>query len=91
MTAHREARMAKRADRMKAKGKEMPDRPMRGGKIGKRVDANGDGQISLAEMTAQAEMRFDRMDANKDGTIDAAERSALRDKMKERRTARSGE
>lgn len=90
MTAHREARMAKRAERMAAKGKEMPDRPMRGGKIGKRADTNGDGQLSLAEMTAQAMTRFDRMDANKDGTIDAAERSAMREERKERRAARMG-
>jgi EF hand len=91
MTAHREARKAKRAERMAAKGKEMPDRPMRGGKIGKRADTNGDGQLSLAEMTAQAMTRFDRMDANKNGAIDAAERSAARDQMKERRAARIGE
>ena len=91
MTAHREARKARRAERMAAKGKEMPDRPMRGGKIGQRADSNGDGQLSLAEMTAQAMSRFDRMDANKDGTIDAAERTAMRDQMKERRAARMGD
>lgn len=91
MTAHREARKAKRAERMAAKGKEMPDRPMRGGKIGQRADTNGDGQLSLVEMTAQAMARFDLMDANKDGTIDAAERTAARDKMKERRAARTGD
>lgn len=91
MTAHREARKARRAERMAAKGKEMPDRPIRGGKIGKRADTNGDGQLSLGEMTAQAMTRFDRMDANKDGAIDAAERTAMRDQMKERRAARMGE
>jgi len=91
MTAHREARMEKRAERRAARGKDKPGRPMRGGNMGMRADANGDGQLSLAEMTAQAVTRFDRIDANKDGTIDAAERTAQRDKMKERRAARMGE
>ncbi len=91
MTSAHAARMEKRRARMAARGKTMPDRPMREARIGKRVDTDGDGQISLAEMTAQATRRFDRMDANKDGTIDAAERSAMRDKMKERRAARMGE
>lgn len=91
ITAAHQARMEKRQARMAAKGKEMPDRPMRGARIGKRVDTNGDGQISLAEMTAQAMTRFDRIDANKDGTIDAAERTAQREERKERRAARMGE
>lgn len=91
MSAHHEKRMERREARMAAKGKEMPDRSGRGARIGKRADTNGDGQISLAEMTAQAHTRFDRIDTNKDGTIDAAERTAQRDRMKERRAARMGE
>lgn len=91
MTSAHEARMEKRQARMAARGKTMPDRPMREARIGRRVDTNGDGQISLAEMTAQAMTRFDRMDANKDGTIDAAERTAQREERKERRAARRGE
>ncbi|WP_353204227.1 EF-hand domain-containing protein [Sphingomonas sp.] len=39
-----------------------------------RADTNGDGMISRAEATAQANARFDRMDANKDGTLTADER-----------------
>lgn len=39
-----------------------------------RADTNGDGMISKAEATAQANARFDRMDTNKDGTITADER-----------------
>ncbi len=38
-----------------------------------RADTNGDGMISKAEATAQANARFDRMDANKDGTLAADE------------------
>lgn len=91
MSTAREARLQKRAERRAAKGKEASDRPMRGGRIGKRIDTNGDGQISLAEMTAQAMARFDRMDANKDGTIDAAERQAMRDQRRERRADRAGD
>lgn len=93
MSAAHEARIEKRAARMAAKGKEMPDRagrPERGERMLDRQDTDGDGQISLAEMTAQAMTRFDRMDANKDGAIDATERTAQRDKMKERRAARMG-
>ena len=38
-----------------------------------RADANGDGMISKAEATAQANARFDTMDTNKDGTLTADE------------------
>ena len=45
-----------------------------------KLDTNKDGQISLAEMRAQATTMFDRVDANKDGKIDASERAAMRGK-----------
>ncbi|MEP7004494.1 MAG: hypothetical protein ABI810_00825 [Sphingomonas bacterium] len=40
-----------------------------------RADTNGDGTISRAEFTAQAEARFARMDKNGDGFITADEMS----------------
>ena len=46
-----------------------------------RADTNGDGLISKAEATAQANTRFDRMDANKDGTITADERQGPGSRM----------
>ncbi|MCW3836760.1 EF-hand domain-containing protein [Sphingomonas canadensis] len=46
-----------------------------------RLDANGDGVVSLAEQQAQAARRFDWVDTNKDGKIDQAERAAARGKM----------
>lgn len=40
-----------------------------------RADANGDGQISLAEMQSRHAAMFARMDANSDGVIDADDRA----------------
>lgn len=51
------------------------------GRMMMRADADGDGNISLAEHRAQAEQRFAFVDVNKDGSIDAAERAAVRDRM----------
>ena len=45
----------------------------RGGGMMMRADTNGDGSISRAEFTAQAEARFARMDKNGDGFITADE------------------
>ena len=47
----------------------------RGGGMMMRADTNGDGTISRAEFTAQAEARFARMDKNGDGFITADEMS----------------
>jgi len=47
----------------------------RGGGMMMRADTNGDGNISRAEFTAQAEARFARMDKNGDGFITADEMS----------------
>ena len=47
----------------------------RGGGMMMRADTNGDGSISRAEFTAQAEARFARMDKNGDGFITADEMS----------------
>lgn len=46
-----------------------------------RADTNGDGMISKAEATAQANARFDMMDTNKDGTITADERTGPGSRM----------
>jgi Ca2+-binding EF-hand superfamily protein len=43
-----------------------------------RVDANGDGRVSLAEATARGLSAFDRIDANRDGMVTAEERRAAR-------------
>jgi Ca2+-binding EF-hand superfamily protein len=67
--AMRKAREAKRAER-----------GGRGGKMMERLDANGDGAVSLDEMKRGALARFDRADANKDGKLTGDEREAARPK-----------
>ena len=59
--------------------------PRRGHAMMQRLDADGDGAVSLAEQQAQATRRFDRIDANHDGRIDQAERDALRTKKMAKR------
>ncbi|MGB0909220.1 MAG: hypothetical protein ACPGYT_02565 [Nitrospirales bacterium] len=58
----------------------------------KKVDADGDGQISLDEFLAKAEKRFGKMDADGDGYLSAGEykekRKAVRAKSRERRGRR---
>jgi hypothetical protein len=52
----------------------------------KKVDANGDGKISLAEAQANAPRlaeHFDQIDADHDGTITREELRAAREKMRE--------
>ncbi len=51
-------------------------------RMGKRMDANGDGSVTLDEERAKASRRFDRMDTNHDGKIDQAERDAIRERMR---------
>ena len=75
-----------RMDEMRAKRSEMREkrgemRELRAEGRGERhaamwekLDANGDGAISLAEMQAQARERFAKMDKNGNGQIDADER-----------------
>ncbi|WP_239987351.1 ca2+ sensor protein [Sphingosinithalassobacter portus] len=46
-----------------------------------RVDANGDGQVTLAEARDAALARFAMVDTNQDGKIDQTERAAMRDRM----------
>ncbi|MEI9926672.1 MAG: ca2+ sensor protein [Sphingomonas sp.] len=72
----REAYAGAMRERMAQRG---PGGP--GGRGMGRVDTDGDGTISLAEMQAQATERFDRVDTNHDGKIDQAERDAARERM----------
>ena len=49
----------------------------------KRHDQDGDGRVSVAELSARGDKHFDRMDANDDGTITA-------DEMQHRKGMRRG-
>jgi hypothetical protein len=87
IAAH-EARAEKRAERKEARGERrggerMGMRGGRGGRGGpegmiKRADANGDEQVTKAELQTAALARFDKVDADSDGTISAEERKAVR-------------
>ncbi|MEM1162821.1 MAG: EF-hand domain-containing protein [Pseudomonadota bacterium] len=57
----------------------------RGQKMFERVDANGDGLISISEARAMREERFGKMDANGDGRVTLAE---LQETGKARRAER---
>ncbi len=61
----------------------------------KKIDTDGDGQISLDEFLAKAEKRFGKMDADEDGFVTAEEykekRKAVRAKSQERRGQRQAE
>ena len=50
-----------------------------------RMDADGNGEISLAEMSGRALARFDRIDADGDGTVTVEERRAMREARQSRR------
>lgn len=45
---------------------------------GMRGDANGDGNLTRAELSTSIDARFARADANSDGAIDASEQTAMR-------------
>lgn len=49
--------------------------PVLAGQARSRLDANGDSKISLQEMQAQAEKRFQAADSNHDGQLSQSERS----------------
>lgn len=89
--AAHEQRRAERQERRETRGERRGGRQaMRGGRGGrggpqamlKRADANGDGQVTQAEMQAAALARFDRMDTNGDGTITRDERRAAMQAMR---------
>jgi Ca2+-binding EF-hand superfamily protein len=56
-----------------------------GGRWFDRVDADGDGRVSLAEAQRAAGSLFDRIDSNHDGTISPEERAAARQGLRFRR------
>lgn len=49
--------------------------------IYRRADANGDGNLSLAEVQALARERFDAVDTDHDGILDDKEREAAEGQM----------
>ena len=55
----------------------------------RRVDTDGDGQLSRAEHTAAARKLFETMDVNKDGKVTPAEMDAAAAHTKDRRPSRS--
>ncbi|UZW54997.1 calcium-binding protein [Sphingobium sp. JS3065] len=59
----------------------------RGGGMLMRADANKDGAVTKAELTAALEARFVRLDANKDGKIDQADRDIIRQQRLDERFA----
>ncbi|MEC3912162.1 calcium-binding protein [Sphingobium sp. CR2-8] len=65
-----------------------PDGPRgpRGGMMA-QADANKDGKISKAELTASLEARFARMDVDRDGQITQKDRDALRQQRQDARFA----
>ena len=60
---------------------------MMGGGLFKMADANGDGQVTLAEATSGALRHFDMMDANRDGRLTPEERAARRIHVRQIRKA----
>lgn len=59
----------------------------RGGGMLMMADANKDGAVTKAELTAALEARFARLDANKDGKLDHADRDILRQQRLDERFA----
>ena len=99
MAAH-EARAEQREQRREMRGERrggerMGMRGMRGGRgpghMLQRADADGDGQVTKAELQAAALARFDKADANSDGTISTDERKAARQAMREAWRAKRGD
>ncbi len=61
----------------------------KGGKFGKafieRMDADGDGAVTKAEIESKRTAKFDEFDANKDGQLSADEFNALHEDRKQKR------
>ena len=88
----REKRSDRRADmrgRGENRGGEMRHRRgHRGGPAGghfARMDANGDGTVTMAEASAHSTERLQRFDADKDGKVTREEFAAAREAIKGRR------
>jgi ABC-type phosphate transport system auxiliary subunit len=99
--AERQARVAarapqtaeQRADRVEQRAERRAERQALRGSAGlrlnekrfARLDANGDGRLSLAEATSRVAVRFARLDANKDGSVTREERRQLKAQRQARR------
>ena len=49
-----------------------------GSRVFERLDADGDGAVTQAELTARREQLFDRIDSDDDGVVSASEREAAK-------------
>jgi tellurite resistance protein len=58
----------------------------RGERMFQRLDANADGQVTTAEVTAAKTEMFTQADANADGLLDADERAVMREAVRQRVT-----
>lgn len=64
-----------------------------GSRMFDRMDADGDGVVTQAELDTQRKQMFTKLDANGDGMISAEEREKMQqraDKFRERMQARAG-
>jgi len=57
---------------------------------GMRADADGDGNLTRAELNTSIDERFARADANSDGAIDASEQTAMHSQRRGHRGERRG-
>jgi Ca2+-binding EF-hand superfamily protein len=85
-------RRGERAEKRGKKGRDGMRPGMGRGMAGKSpaerlamADANKDGRVTLAELSAQPLARFDAIDSNRDGTISIEERRAAREKRRAER------
>lgn len=85
MSAERRERIENRMERRQARAGE---RGERGAKRWERMDANGDGAISLAEFQARPLAMFQRADADGNGIVTQAERQAAREAHRAERRQR---
>ena len=72
---------------MKGKGHHGKGGEDRAERMLKRLDTDGDGKISQAEMLAQATKTFDRFDTDKNGEVSKAEVDAKREAFRDARKA----
>jgi Ca2+-binding EF-hand superfamily protein len=65
----------------------MAETGRRGERMFQELDADSDGQVTTAEVTAKKTEMFTTADANADGLLDEAERTAMREAARRRATA----
>ncbi|WP_343345681.1 hypothetical protein WJT74_00715 [Sphingomicrobium sp. XHP0239] len=93
LEAARDQRQQMRGERRGDRAERRGQRGMRGMRMGRgggfdRLDANGNGSITLAEFQAPQVERFQRIDTDNDGTLTQAERQAAREQMRANRQNR---